>query len=360
MVNRPSLLQKRNGHHRLSPEPETEKLMSNEKVTLELGAVTTLAKAALIAAGCNEANADAIAHTVWQAERDGCASHGLFRIPGYVKSLKSGKVNGFAEPRLERTAPSVLWVDGDGGYTPISHRAMIDDFADLTHSQGVAIAAITNTFHFAALWPEVEALAKRGLCAIACTSYKPCLPPAGGKKPLYGTNPLAFAWPRPGHEPLAFDQASAFMARGDVMIHARDGKKLPQGAGIDKDGNPTTDPNKVLEGAQLPFGGYKGASIAMMIELMAGPLIGEQLSLEAAESDVDDGGPARGGEFILAMDPAKTRQQTLSGGNAERLFEAIAAEEGARLPGEGRLSRRARVASEGVKIPRSLLEAIEV
>jgi len=337
--------------------------MGTEMVKLELDAVKTLAMAALINAGCNENNAKAIAQTIWQAERDGCASHGLFRIPGYVGSLKSGKVNGFAEPRLERTAPSVLWVDGDGGYTPLALETMMDDFAGLTQSQGVAVAAITNTFHFAALWPEVEALAMRGLCAIACTSYKPCLPPAGGKTPLYGTNPLAFAWPRPDSdsgEPLAFDQASAFMARGDVMIHARDKKPLPKGAGIDKDGNPTTDAQEVLEGAQLPFGGYKGAAIAMMIELLAGPLIGEQLSLEAEENDLDDGGPARGGEFILAMDPKKTRQQTLSGGNAERLFEAIANQEGARLPGEGRLARRAKIAREGVLVPKSLLEAIEV
>ena len=327
---------------------------------LDLKDVTTLAMAALIKAGCNDANAKAVAHTVWQAERDGCASHGLFRIPGYVKSLLSGKVNGNAEPKLQRTAPSVLWVDGDGGYTPLAHAMMYDDFADLVKSQGVAIAAITNTFHFAALWPEVEELAKRGLCAIACTSYKPCLPPAGGKKPLYGTNPLAFAWPRPEGEPLAFDQASAFMARGDVMIHARDGKMLPDGAGIDVDGNPTNDPNEVLKGAQLPFGGYKGAAIAMMIELLAGPLIGEQLSLEAAENDLDDGGPARGGEFILAMDPSKTAQPPISGGNAERLFMAIQEEQGARLPGEGRLARREKIARDGVTVPRSLLEAIDV
>lgn len=334
--------------------------MPDQIAHMALADVRTLAKAALVKAGCNNANANAIAETVWQAERDGCASHGLFRIPGYVNSLKSGKVNGHALPRLERTAPSVLWINGDGGYAPLAQSMMLEDFSELTKSQGVAVAAITNTFHFAALWPEVEALARMGLCAIACTSYKPCLPPAGGKTPLYGTNPLAFAWPRPNQEPLAFDQASAFMARGDVMIHARDGQSLPDGAGINKNGNPTNDPEEVLEGAQLPFGGYKGASIAMMIELLAGPLIGEQLSLEAQESDVDDGGPARGGEFILAMDPSKTGQKPISGGNAERLFQAIASEEGARLPGEGRLIRRAKIAQEGVTIPKSLLEAIEV
>jgi len=337
---------------------------NQDSVVIALDDVRTLATAALLKAGCNNPNANAIANTVWMAERDGCSSHGLFRIPGYVGSLKSGKVNGKADPKLERTAPSILWVNGDAGYTPLALERMFEDFEGLTKAQGVAVCAITNTFHFAALWPEAEALARLGLCAIACTSYKPCLPPAGGKTPLYGTNPLAFAWPRqlenPDYEPLAFDQASAFMARGDVMIHARDGIPLPEGAGIDKDGNPTNNANKVLEGAQLPFGGYKGASIAMMIELMAGPLIGEQLSLEAAESDVEDGGPARGGEFILAMDPTKTAQTPISGGRAERLFEAIVDQQGARLPGDGRLQRRKQVASEGVVIPKTLLEAIDV
>lgn len=333
---------------------------AQEQVRLELDDVSTLAKAALLKAGCNDQNADAITRTVWMAERDGCTSHGLFRIPGYVKSLQNGKVNGHAEPGFERTSPSVLSVDGDGGYAPYALQQMTNDFADLTKSQGVAVAAVTNIFHFAALWPEVEALAEQGLCAIACTSYKPCLPPAGGKTPLFGTNPLAFAYPRQDHPPLVFDQASAFMARGDVMIHARDGIQLPEGAGIDKDGNPTTDAHKVLEGAQLPFGGYKGASIALMIELMAGPLIGEQLSMEAAETDLEDGGPARGGEFILAIDPDKTARTPISGGVAERLFEAISDQKDARLPGDGRLQRRKQVAENGVFLPASLLKSIEV
>lgn len=334
--------------------------MSNEMVHLQLGEVKTLAKAALIKAGADEANAEAIAHVVWMAERDGCSSHGLFRIPGYCGSLTSGKVNGEAMPKLERTAPSVLWVDGDGGYSPLAHKVMADDFTELVQAQGVALAAITNTYHFAALWPEVEMLSKRGLCAIACTSYKPTVAPHGGRTPLFGTNPLAFSWPRMGADPVTFDMASAAMARGDIQIHARDGKTLPPGTGIDMDGNPTNDPEEVLKGAQLAFGGYKGSAIAMMVELLAGPLLGENLSLEAEETDITDGGPARGGEFILAFDPDKTRQKTISGGNAERLFEAMLAQEGVRLPGEGRVHRRTHVAEEGVRIPKSLLERIDV
>ncbi len=148
------------------------------------------------------------------------------------------------------------------------------------------------------------------------------------------------------------------MARGEVMIAARDGHVLPPGAGIGPDGAPSIDPNEVLKGALLPFGGYKGASLAMMIELLAGPLIGENLSLEAAETDLADGGPPRGGEFILAIDPESAHGSTGWASHAEKLFEAIARQEGARLPGEGRAARRARIAEQGIEIAEDRLQEL--
>jgi delta1-piperideine-2-carboxylate reductase len=142
------------------------------------------------------------------------------------------------------------------------------------------------------------------------------------------------------------------------MIAARDGHELPPGAGIGPDGQPSTDPNVVLKGAMLPFGGYKGASLAMMIELLAGPLLGESLSIEAAETDQPDGGPPRGGEFILAIDPARTRGDAGWANHSERLFSEIAAQEGARLPGQGRAARRARIATQGIEITEARLAEI--
>jgi delta1-piperideine-2-carboxylate reductase len=327
------------------------------KITVE--DARELARAALSAHGCDAANAAAVADTIARAERDGAASHGLFRLPGYIASLDSGKVNGASRPAVSERAPSVLHVDGDGGYAPVAHQVMAGPMAEAAKAQGVAIAAVTNTHHFSALWAEVELIAERGIAALACVSFKPALPPAGGVKPLYGTNPLAFAWPRPGRDPVVFDQASAVMARGEVMIAARDGHELPPGAGIGPDGQPTTDPNQVLKGALLPFGGYKGASLAMMIELLAGPLLGESLSIEAAETDQADGGPPRGGEFILAIDPTSTRGNPGWAAHAERLFGEIAKQEGARLPGEGRAARRAKIAERGIEIAETRLAELK-
>ncbi|MEM9329909.1 MAG: Ldh family oxidoreductase [Pseudomonadota bacterium] len=326
--------------------------IENGSVHLGLDEVVPLAVDALTKAGCDAYNAAAVADCVYQAERHGAHSHGLFRMPGYLASLKSGKVNGKASPRLDRSKPSVLSVDGDGGYAPIAHQKLVKPLADLAREQGVAIAALTNTYHFAALWQEVEMLANEGVIGLACTAFKPALPPAGGTKPLYGTNPVAFAWPRDNQEPCVFDQASAVMARGEVMIAAREGHALPPGTGIDANGNPTNDPNEVLKGALLPFGGYKGASIAMMVELLAGALIGEQLSFEAAVQDNNDGGPPRGGEFILAMNPVNGLA------SSEALFTKILEQEGARLPGDGRRAKRDKIARDGIHIPEELYKKI--
>ena len=327
--------------------------LENGKVQLDLREVKPLVCDVLMKAGCDASNANAVAECIYQAEWHGAHSHGLFRMPGYLASLKSGKVNGKAQPKLSDFKPSVLAIDGDGGYAPLAHQIMAGPLADMAKQQGVAVGALTNMFHFAALWQEVELLAKQGVIAIACTAFKPALPPAGGKKPLYGTNPLAFAWPRENAEPLCFDQASAVMARGEVMIAAREGHALQPGVGIDADGQPTTDPNEILKGALLPYGGYKGASIAMMVELLAGALIGEQMSFEAALQDNNDGGPPRGGEFILAIAP-----QSGSFSAAEQLFTQILAQEGCRLPADGRRAKRIQTEQNGLQIPAELYEKI--
>ena len=157
---------------------------------------------------------------------------------------------------------------------------------------------------------------------------------------------------------MVFDQASSMMARGEIQIAARDGHEVPPGAGIDSQGNPTTDPNEILKGAQLAFGGYKGASIALMIDLLAGPLIGEVTSYEAGEQDNKDGGPPTGGEFMMALDPARFGDPDNVHEHAERLFARMLDQEGTRLPGDRRYVNREKTRTDGIEIPQSLHEQI--
>jgi delta1-piperideine-2-carboxylate reductase len=329
---------------------------------LTLDQVHTLAWQVLRAQGVSEDQARAIADTVTAAERDDCKSHGLFRLPGYVSSVRSGKVTPDAVPQVRELAPAIVQVDGRNGFAPLALQLGCAPLAEKARRHGIAALAVTRIYHFAALWPEVEALAAQGLVAFAFTAAMSYVAPAGGSKPLYGTNPMAFAWPRTGHPPLVFDQASSASARGEIQLHLRDGSPLPTGWAIDAEGHPTTDPAAALAGAQLPFGGYKGAAIALMIELLAGALIGEVFSFEASEQDNDDGGPPIGGEFMIALDPARCVEpdhQPAQLAHAEQLFAKILAQGGTRLPSDRRYAARQRTPTEGITIPRALYEELQ-
>ena len=305
-------------------------------ISLSLDEIFELAKKTLLANGCDEENASILSETIMKAERDGSLSHGLFRLPAYVTGLKSGKIDGKARPEIKKISSSVIKVFGNNCLAPMVLSKSIPELVKAAKENGIAVLAINNSHHMAAMWPETEAIAEQGLVAFACTSYKPAVAPAGAIKPLFGTNPISFAWPRKGKTPVVYDMATASMAMGEVQVAKREGHKVPLGTGLTKDGKETTDPAQIADGGVLlPFGGYKGSTIAMMVELLAGALVGDNFSYETAAKDNNDGGPPSGGEFILAISPDK-----LSGNDwnkhSEEFFDKMKSMKGVRLPGERR------------------------
>jgi len=309
-------------------------------VSLTLDEIFNLAKKTLLANGCDDETASILADLIMKAERDGSLSHGLFRLPAYVNGLKSEKINGKARPEIKKISPSVIKVLGNNCLAPMVLYKSIPELIKSAKENGIAVLAINDSHHMAAMWPETEAIAEQGLVAFACTSYKPAVAPAGAKKPLYGTNPISFAWPRKGKTPVVYDMATASMAMGEVQVAKREGHKVPLGTGLTKDGKETTDPGEIADGGVLlPFGGYKGSGIAMMVELLAGALVGDNFSYETAAKDNNDGGPPSGGEFILAISPDK-----LSGNDWDKhsseFFDKMKSMDGVRLPGERRHKNR--------------------
>ena len=139
--------------------------------------IQQLVEDCLMANGCNNENAAAVARTIAAAERDGCASHGLFRMSGYIASLRSGKVNGNAAPRIETISPAVVKVDGDHGYAPLALEKGREALIEAARENGIAALALVNVHHFAALWVEVEPIAEAGCAAMAFTTYKPAVVP---------------------------------------------------------------------------------------------------------------------------------------------------------------------------------------
>ena len=309
-------------------------------VPLSLEDIYNLANKTLLANGCDEETSNILSDLIMKAERDGSLSHGLFRLPAYVAGLKSGKINGKNRPKVSKITPSVVKVDGNNCLAPMVLNKSLPELIKAAKENGVAVLSITNSHHMAAMWPETEAIAEEGLVAFACTSYKPAVAPAGSIKPLFGTNPISFAWPRKNKPPVVYDMATASMAMGEVQVAKREGHKVPLGTGLTKDGKDTTDPAEIADGGVfLPFGGYKGSGIAMMVELLAGALVGDNFSYETAEKDNNDGGPPSGGEFILAISPDKLSNSDWDT-HSSKFFEKMKSMGDVRLPGERRHKNR--------------------
>lgn len=333
----------------------------SDTVNLTLAQVHELAMSVLNSKGFSAEQADAIATTVTAAERDQCYSHGLFRIPFYTKAGANESTNVSVTPELLVSESSVVHVDAKEGFCPLALQVGMPPLMEKAKQRGIAALAIHNVYNIAALWPEVEQLANEGLVAFAFTAANAFVAPHGGTKPVFGTNPMAFSFPRLGDQPFVFDQASSVSARGEIQLHAIDGKAIPDGWAIDAQGNPTTNPEHALKGAQLPFGAHKGSSIALMVELLAGALIGDLFSYESSAKDTNKVGAPFGGEFLIAIDPA----HALPDGNvqaaqkrAEQLFSRILEQEGTRLPSTRRYSAREHTLAHGVDVSAELYDQL--
>jgi LDH2 family malate/lactate/ureidoglycolate dehydrogenase len=316
---------------------------------LSIDALEERVRVILARAGLNPTQAFALARVITAGERDACKSHGIYRIEGILRTVKAGKVCGDALPRLVADEGAVIRIDAGGGFSSPAFDLGLPHLAARAHAMGIAAMVINDCTHFSALWPEVEAVTDRGLAALVmCPSYA-SVAPTGGTSPLLGTNPLAFGWPRPGTAPYVFDFATSVAARGEIELHRRAGRALPEGWALDADGQPTTDPVAALAGAMLPFGGHKGSAIGTMIELLAGAMIGDLTSPEALANLGTTTLAPKHGELVLAFAP-----RVFAAGRpgdpfarAETLLEGIAAQ-GARLPSARRFAARATAQGEGI------------
>ncbi len=334
--------------------------VEDDETVLTVAEVYDLSLRVLRRHGLKDHQAGPISRAIAAAEACDCRSHGLYRLIGYVGSLRSGRVNAGAGPQLSKIAGGFIRVDGQNGFAPAALELGAPALIEAATSNGIAALALTNCYHFSALWHDLEPVVEAGLACWAFTIGQCIVAPHGGDRRLMGTNPIAFGWPRGGRDPFIFDFATSAVARGEIELMARAGKPLPPGWGIDATGQPTLDPRAALGGALLPFGGYKGSALSMMVELLAGPMIGEPTSRAAAALDNGDGGPPLGGELLIAMSPALFNIG-LGGGweeQAEAFFAEARAQPGVRLPSDRRYRARRHSAASGVRVPRSLLAEI--
>ena len=247
--------------------------------------LSKLVHRALARMGLSDAHVQAIAKVIVAGQRDACQSHGVYRLISCVDAVRAGKVQLEVEPVVTASGGPIVQVDAKYGFSPLAFERGLPTLVEATRRHGLGALVIRHCFHFSALWPEIEAITAHGLAALALTPSHAWVAPAGGSKPLFGTNPIAFGWPRPGPYPYVFDFATSAIARGDLELHRRAGQPLPEGCGVDVNGQPSTDPVAVARGAMLAFGGHKGSALSTLVELMAGALIGDWTSRESLAFD---------------------------------------------------------------------------
>ncbi|MDB5414630.1 MAG: lactate dehydrogenase [Rubritepida sp.] len=309
--------------------------------------------------GMPPGSAAILAGAVAQAERDACLSHGLFRIPGYLSSLRSGYVDGAAVPVVEQPRPGTMAVDGARGFAQVALEAGRVRLLEAARNLGIACISIRNAHHYAALATDIEPFADAGLFALAMVNGRSRVAPFGARRAVIGTNPIAFACPRASGAPLLWDMATSAIANADVLMAARDGHAIPAGVALDRHGEPTTDPEAMQDGgALLPFGGHKGAAIATMVELLAAALTGGRFGFEDDAFRYPGATTANAGQLIILIDPAATG----GAGAAERVETLLTrlTDAGAdRIPGDRRLAARASAAENGIPITQALLAQLQ-
>lgn len=312
--------------------------------------VQSLVQSALAHNGASPLQAHDTALALVTAQASGLPSHGLSRVAMYVSHLRAQRVLGQATPRILREHHSAVLIDAENGFAFPACRLAIEQAITRASRQGIAIAAVTNSHHFGMAAYHLDPVAQAGMVGIACGNSPAAMPAAGGKRAIFGTNPIAAIFPRKGHTPISVDLSLSEVARGKLMVAADKGEAIPLGWALDLDGNPTTDPQKGMEGSMLAMGGTKGAMLALVVELLVTSLTGAHFGAEADTFFKPEGNQPRLGQVFIVINPEALGGQGVYSERVEALVSAMLADEGVRLPGQRRIQLLALAQQEGVDV----------
>jgi len=334
-------------------------LPSAEKINLSFSQLKDLLLRIFIKAGVNQETAGLLSFNCASVERDGPESHGVFRIQGYLNTIKSGWVNACAQPIIEDCGDSFIRVDADNGFAQLCLARARPLLLEKVNKTGCVVLAVRGSHHFSALWPDVEPFAEQGLVALTFVAGLPVVAAPGGKTPVFGTNPMAFACPVAGSSPLVFDFATSALSNGDTQIAAREGHLLKEGSGIDNNGQPTNNPEQILNGgALLPFGGHKGSALILMVEILAAALTGGAFSHEVDFKDYPGAETPKTGQLFIVIDPQRSDNYPFANRVAELLSIIRTSGEYVRIAGDKRLQKRKLAEQQGVFISKAIFEKL--
>ena len=321
-----------------------------------------LVAAALQRAGANPAMAEATARALVLAEAQGMASHGLSRVAQYTGHLRHDRVNGAAVPVVVKAKGAAALVDAQEGLAFAACDLAISEAIARARALGISIVGVTNSHHAGVLVDHLRAVAAAGMVGIGFANAPAAMPAAGGKHPIFGTNPIAAIFPRRGALPLMIDMSLSEVARGKLMMAVKAGEAIPLGWALDPQGQPTTDPQAGMDGSMLPIGAAsspKGAMLALVVELLVSALIGANFGFEASSFFVDAGNRPHLGQTFIVIDPDALAGREGFLDRVEVLVHEMLLDDGVRLPGARREALLVHARANGIEVSDAMLASLQ-
>jgi LDH2 family malate/lactate/ureidoglycolate dehydrogenase len=272
-----------------------------------VAAVTGLIADAFGALGVPAADAEKVATLMVEADLTGADAHGVFRLPQYVRRMQGGAVNPRAAIRVEKTAAATALVDGDNGLGHLVMARAAETAIALAREAGIGWVGVRRSNHagtagiYAAM-PIPHGMV--GLYTVVASANH--MAPWGGIEMLLGTNPLGVGIPAGEEPPLVLDFATTVVSYGTVKAYAMEGRLMPEGWMVERaSGASLTDASRSGEGMLLPIGGYKGAGLALVLGLLAGPLNRAAFGRDVIDFNADDTSETNTGHAMVAVDIAR-------------------------------------------------------
>ena len=329
-------------------------------------AVSGLITDCLMASGAPRADAEVVAALMTEADLTGADAHGVFRLPQYVKRLRSGGFNRTPDIKVERTAPATVRVDGDNGLGHLVVKRAAEEAIGVARETGVAWVGVHNSNHAGSAGLYAEMPVPHGMIGIyAAVASANHMAVWGGNELLLGTNPLAIAVPT-GAGPMVLDMATTVVSYGTIKKHVLQGLPMPEGWLIDREtGEPITDPAQAGRGILLPIGGYKGSGLSLMLGVLAGILNGAAFGRDCVDFNADETTVTNTGQLVIAVDIDRfvgrdrfvaevDRQMGVLRGSAR-----MAGVDAIRLPGDRRRDSRAERSVSGIPLPAALVAQLD-
>ena len=308
-------------------------------------------------------HADICANAIINAELVGASSHGVSRVKMYCERIKKKLINPQPKIKFKRISNSIFHVDANNGMGFVSADKAIKKAIDCAKKTGFGFVGIKNSSHYGLSGYYAEQAIKKNLIALCFTNAPPAIAPYGAKKALFGTNPVCFGAPSGSNVPFIFDASVSKINRGKIRYAAKINKKIPLGFALDKKGQPTTDPNKALQGVQLPISGFVGSGLAWIVDILSGVITGSNHAGKVKDPFDDFSGPQNVGHLFIVFKPnlfvGDYKKRIKENIKLVKKLPKIKGTSDILYPGQNKFQRYKKNMKKNIQIPKAILDDLK-